>query len=133
MRGRAPELVATCLLLFAVSGTVVAKSLQIQSFDASIEVDANGEVRVEERIEVAFRGCWNGIFRDITESYTYPSGVRGTIRLFVDAVEDGNAKALEHWETKIPMLNAQNMPVLAAVRSSNDPTTRSPQRRASTN
>lgn len=97
MRGRAPYLVATSLLLFALSATATAKSLQIRSFDARIEVDANGVVRVEERIAVDFRGCWNGIFRDIPDSYTYPSGLRGTIRLFVDAVEDGNAKTLEHW------------------------------------
>ena len=100
MRRRAPYLVATCLLLFTVSQTAAAKSLEIQSFDASIEVDASGEIRVEERIAVAFRGCWNGIFRDIPDTYTYPSGVRGTIRLIVDAVEDGNAKTLEHWQSR---------------------------------
>ncbi len=73
MRKRAAYLVATCLLLFIVSETAAAKSLEIQSFDASIEVDASGEIRVEERIAVAFRGCWNGIFRDIPVVYTYPS------------------------------------------------------------
>jgi uncharacterized protein (TIGR04222 family) len=100
VKRRTPYLVATCLLLFAVSQTAAAKSLEIQSFDASIEVDASGEIRVEERIAVAFRGCWNGIFRDIPDVYTYPSGVRGTIRLTVDAIEDGNAKPLEHWESR---------------------------------
>ena len=73
-------LVATCLFLLAGSGTASARALEIRSFDATVEVDANGEIRVEERISVAFRGCWNGIFREIPYRYTYPSGVRGSWR-----------------------------------------------------
>ena len=49
---------------------------------------------------MAFRGCWNGIFREIPYRYTYPSGVRGTIRLFVDGVTDDNDRQLEYWETR---------------------------------
>jgi uncharacterized membrane protein YgcG len=87
-------------LLALVSGPAAARSLAIEDFRATIEVDPGGEIRVEERLEIDFRGTWNGIFREIPERYTYPSGLRGSIRLTVDAVEDGEGNALEYWETR---------------------------------
>jgi uncharacterized membrane protein YgcG len=99
MRKTTFRFLAAALLLLATT-PVLARSLEIVDFGAKIEVDAGGEVRVEERITVAFRGSWNGLFREIPYGYTYPSGVRGKIRLTVDAVEDDGGKALEYWETR---------------------------------
>jgi uncharacterized membrane protein YgcG len=85
--------------LLAVS-PAAARSLELPEFHSTIDVEANGVVRVEERIAVEFHGSWNGIFRDIPYGYTYPSGIRGKIRLVVDGVEDGHGKALRYWETR---------------------------------
>jgi hypothetical protein len=87
------------LLLLAVT-PAAARSLEIEEFHATIEVDPGGEVRVEERIVVDFQGSWNGIYRDIPYRYSYPTGIRGTIRMSVDAVEDDGGKALEYWESR---------------------------------
>jgi uncharacterized membrane protein YgcG len=87
-------------LLALVCGPAAARSLAIEDFHATIEVDPGGEIRVEERLEIDFRGTWNGIFRDIPERYTHPTGVRGSIRLGVESVEDGEGNALEYWETR---------------------------------
>ena len=66
-------------LLAWVCGPAAARSLAIEDFHATIELGPGGEVRVEERLEIDFRGEWNGIFREIPERYTYPSGLRGSI------------------------------------------------------
>jgi hypothetical protein len=83
-----------------LAGPAAARSLEIDDFRAKIDVAPSGEVHVEERIVVDFHGSWNGIFRDIPYRYEYPSGLRGTIRLRVDAVEDGSGSALEHWKSR---------------------------------
>lgn len=89
--------VAATGLLIAGASTAHARSLEIERFDATIDVDADGTVRVEERVRVRFQGRWNGIFRWIPYGYTYPNGLRGMIQLRLDAVEDGAGNALEHW------------------------------------
>jgi len=86
------------LLLLCAAVPVQARSIEIDDFSAVIEVRADGVIRVEERIEVDFRGAWNGIVRDVPYGYTHPSGVRGQIRLAVTGVEDAEGQALEHWQ-----------------------------------
>ncbi|MHC5010956.1 MAG: DUF2207 domain-containing protein [Planctomycetota bacterium] len=92
-------LVAVSLLCFAAE-EAHARSLVVQDFHSEITVDEKGVVRVEERIQVDFRGSYNGIYRDIPYGYTFPSGVRGKIRLEVTAVEDDAGTALTYWEKR---------------------------------
>jgi uncharacterized membrane protein YgcG len=96
--GRGAWLILVTLLVAATP--VEARSLELQEFHSTIDVEPGGIVRVEERIAVEFRGSWNGIFREIPYGYTYPSGIRGKIRLVVDGVEDGNGNAFRYWETR---------------------------------
>lgn len=92
-------LVATLCMTWHAS--VSARSIEIDRFDARIEVGADGRVQVEERLAVSFRGSWNGIFREIPYGYTYPGGIRGKIRLTVDSVQELDGGALQYTEQRI--------------------------------
>ena len=85
------------LLLVGTAGSAGARSLEVETFDATIEVRADGVVAVEERLAVRFHGSFNGIFRNIPYGYTYAGGMRGMIQLDLEAVEDGEGRPLEHW------------------------------------
>jgi len=86
-----------CLLAL---GSSSARSIEIDRFDAVIEVGADGRLQVEETLAISFRGSWNGIFREIPYGYTYPGGIRGKIRLTVDSVEEADGGALQFSEQR---------------------------------
>lgn len=88
------------LALGVAAAPAWARSLEVEGFHANIEVHPDGTIVVEERIRVAFQGSWNGIFRNIQSGYTYAGGIRGTIRVEVDAIEDGDGNPLEYWEKR---------------------------------
>lgn len=50
------------------------RSLEIERFDATIEVEESGWIDVREEIRVRFDGSWNGIFRTIPVEYRTPQG-----------------------------------------------------------
>ena len=83
--------------LLAFSSPAFARTISIEEFEADVRVESSGLVTVEERIRVRFDGSWNGIFRWIPYGYTYPNGLRGMIRLDLDAVEDEAGNKLKHW------------------------------------
>ncbi len=94
---------ATLLTLLLLSSSAVpaaARQLTIADFHAAIAVQPNGTVRVEERIVADFKGSWNGIFRDIPYGFSYPLGIRGSIRLTVNAVQGADGTPLEFWEQR---------------------------------
>lgn len=78
------------------AGQEADRSLAIERFDATLQVEEDGWLEVRERIEVAFRGSWNGIFRDIPVEYRTPQGF--SYGLFLDdvAVRDGDGRPLEY-------------------------------------
>ena len=57
------------------------RTLEIRSFDAAIDVSADGSILVEETIVARFTGSWNGIFRTIPVQYRTPQGLNYTLRL----------------------------------------------------
>ena len=85
---------ALCLVLAAPAAA--QRTLVIQSFDATIDVDANGTIRVEEVIQPRFTGSWNGIFRTIPVQYRTPQGLNYTLRLDVESVTDDEGRALKY-------------------------------------
>lgn len=87
--------VASALVLLA--GPALAREITVEDFHAAIEVGADGTVRVDERIRIRFQGPWNGIYREIPYGYTYAGGVRGQVRLELEAVTGADGTPLEHW------------------------------------
>jgi uncharacterized membrane protein len=85
---------ALCLLL--ASPAAAQRTLVIQSFDAAIDVDPEGSIRVEEVIVPRFTGSWNGIYRTIPVQYRTPQGLNYTLRLDVEAVTDDEGRALKY-------------------------------------
>src|SRR5690242_18225447 len=75
-------------LLLLVCTTVDARSLAIQRFDASIGVDTDGSINVEERIVVQFTGSWTGIYRTIPVDYRTPQALKYSLRLSIDSIKN---------------------------------------------
>lgn len=88
-------LVAACLL--AAGPLSAQRSIAFPRFDATIEVQENGDVRVLEQIRVQFTGSWNGIFRKIPVKYDTPQGFSYKLYLDVESVTDADGAPLEHW------------------------------------
>ena len=93
---------AACLPVLAVSLLLAApaaaqRTLVIQSFDATIEVSADGSILVEEVIVPRFTGSWNGIYRTIPVQYRTPQGLNYTLRLDVEGAtgEEGRELRIE--------------------------------------
>lgn len=68
----------------------------VRSFDASIEITGEGELRISEDIEVEFAGrTRHGIIRDIPVLYDYNRDYKREIKISVLAVDDGS-QAIRH-------------------------------------
>lgn len=91
-----PVLRFTVALLLLVSAHAGARSLAIQRFDASIGVAADGSISVEERISVQFIGAWNGIYRTIPVDYRTPQGLKYSLRLSIDSIQDQSGSDLKY-------------------------------------
>jgi hypothetical protein len=98
MTGRrlsALSLVSTLLLFgspFAASPVAgQAKALEIEQFDADINVLPSGRIHVSEAIRFRFTGSWNGVYRDIPVRYETPQGFNYNLDLRVGSVlDEGN-------------------------------------------
>lgn len=84
------------LSLALLAAVAQARSLEIDDFKVDIAVSADGHVTVTETLRVAFTGSWNGIYRYVPYVYTYPSGLRATLHLDVDAITDERGSDLWH-------------------------------------
>jgi len=71
------------------------RTLDIRSFDATITVQPDGSILVEEVIVPAFTGSWNGIFRTIPVQYRTPQGLNYTLRLDVESATDETGRELK--------------------------------------
>ena len=83
------------LLLFAAPA-IADRTLVIQSFEATVNVESDGSILVEETIVPRFTGSWNGIFRTIPIQYRTPQGLNYTLRLDVESVTDREGRALKY-------------------------------------
>ena len=85
---------AACLL--GAAPAAAQRTLIIQSFDATIDVGADGSIVVEEVIVPRFTGSWNGIFRTIPIQYETPQGLNYTLQLAVVSVTDSEGAPLKY-------------------------------------
>lgn len=96
----------TSLLLLAASlaagGAPAAaqRSLEIESFDATIRVEEDGWIDVTEEIQVRFQGSWNGIFRLIPVEYVSPRGFSHRLFLTDVSVRGPGGEPYEYWDTR---------------------------------
>jgi hypothetical protein len=84
------------LLLLAAAPAAAERSLVIERFAVTIDVDRSGDITVEERIRARFTGTWNGLFRTIPIQYRGPQGSNYTLRLDLGAVTDDTGTPLRH-------------------------------------
>ena len=91
---RATTILALALLTAAPAAA--QRTLVIERFDATIEVSADGSLRVEEYIVPRFTGTWNGIFRTIPVEYRSPQGLNYTLRLDIQSVTDDEGRSLKY-------------------------------------
>lgn len=83
------------LLALAWSAPAAAqRSLAIERFDATIEVEASGEIRVTESIVARFTGSWNGIYRAIPVKYRTAQGLNWTLGLDLESATDDAGRPL---------------------------------------
>jgi Predicted membrane protein (DUF2207) len=95
---RAGRALLLCLTVFvlAVVPAAAQRTLVIQSFDATIDVGADGSVAVEEVIVPRFSGSWNGIFRTIPIQYRTPQGLNYTLQLDIVSITDSEGAPLKY-------------------------------------
>ena len=91
---RATTILALALLTAAPAAA--QRTLVIERFDATIEVSADGSLRVEEYIVPRFTGTWNGVFRTIPVEYRSPQGLNYTLRLDIQSVTDDEGRSLKY-------------------------------------
>ena len=70
------------------------RTLEIQEFNAVLQVEENGDVHVLESIQVRFNGSWNGMFRTIPVEYRDPQGFCHRLFLDFEAVTDESGQPL---------------------------------------
>jgi hypothetical protein len=87
------------LSLFALSlgwttPLVAQRSLAIERFDATIQVERDGAIVVAESIVARFTGSWNGVYRTIPVEYHTSQGFNWTLRLELLSATDENGRSL---------------------------------------
>lgn len=93
-------LLAVLTAALAASLPAQQKRLDIRAFHAEIAVNRDATLDVTERITVHFTGSWNGILRWIPTRGTTRWGEVRSISILLDAVEDGEGRALQTWTTR---------------------------------
>lgn len=92
--GLASWVLSGILLMGLTSALAAQRSLVIERFDATIEVNRDGTISVTETIMPRFSGSWNGIFRTIPVVYRNAQGFNWTIRLDQISATDGQGNPL---------------------------------------
>ena len=69
------------LLLLCPAPALAQRTLAIERFDATIQVQPDASIDVTESIVARFTGSWNGIYRTIPVTYHTPQGFNWTMRL----------------------------------------------------
>ena len=85
------------LLLVAVAWSTPAaaqRSYAIERFDAAVQVERDGAIRVTESITARFTGSWNGIFRTIPVKYRTAQGLNWTLGLDLEGATGADGRPL---------------------------------------
>ncbi|MGH7569139.1 MAG: DUF2207 family protein [Gemmatimonadales bacterium] len=72
----------------AATPATAQRSYAIERFDATIQVERGGDIRVTESIVVRFTGSWNGIYRSIPVMYRTAQGLNWTLGLDLGGATD---------------------------------------------
>ena len=89
-------LAGLALLTLTPMAAAAQRTLVIQGFAATVDVQPDGSIVVEETIVPRFTGSWNGIFRTIPVQYKTPQGLNYTLRLDIQSVTDGDGGTLKY-------------------------------------
>ena len=85
-------------LALALAGAPLAaqeRTLVIETFDATIKINADASLDITEAITPRFTGHWNGIFRTIPVEYRTPQGFNWTIQFDLVSVTDDRGNELK--------------------------------------
>ncbi|MGY8799776.1 MAG: DUF2207 domain-containing protein, partial [Longimicrobiales bacterium] len=91
---------AVLLSLAGSNASAQKRSMVVERFDATIQVEENGWIDVREEIQVRFTGSWNGIFRNIPVEYRTPQGFSYKLWLDDVSVTGMDAEPLEYWNKR---------------------------------
>ncbi len=80
----------------AIQVRAQTRSWALESFRATLEVQEDGSVRVEEVIQPRFSGSFNGIFRTIPVDYKTTEGFNYKLFLELESVTDGSGNSLRY-------------------------------------
>jgi len=78
------------------SALAAQRTLVIESFDAELRVEPDGNVRVTETIRPRFQGSWNGIYRNVSLEHQNAEGKRERLDLDLISITDGDGNPLEY-------------------------------------
>lgn len=82
------------LTLGWATSLVAQRSLTIERFDATIQVERDGAITVAESIVARFTGSWNGVYRTIPVEYHTAQGFNWTLRLELLGATDESGHTL---------------------------------------
>jgi uncharacterized membrane protein YgcG len=84
------------LAALGLGGTpaVAQRSLAIERFHATIQVEPSGTIQVAESIVARFTGSWNGIYRTIPVKYRTAQGLNWTLGLDLQGATDEDGRPL---------------------------------------
>jgi len=85
---------ALAFLAMVAAPVAAQRSLAIERFAATIQVEPEGSIVVTERITARFTGSWNGIFRTIPVKYRTPQGFNWTLGLALLSATDEQGQPL---------------------------------------
>ncbi len=90
-----------CSLLFAAlvllpAGGTAQRTLVLESFDAVIHVQPNGDVEVTETLRARFQGSWNGIYRNLSLAHQTAEGRAERLDVDLVSITDEAGNRLRH-------------------------------------
>ncbi len=94
MNLRPPLLLLAALLMGGTPAAAQERSLAVERFHATIQVEPSGTIQVAESIVARFTGSWNGIYRTIPVKYRTAQGLNWTLGLDLEGATDGDGQRL---------------------------------------
>jgi uncharacterized membrane protein YgcG len=81
--------------LVATGAGAQERSLLLEAFHATVEVEPDGDVEVTERLRPRFMGSWNGLLRDLSLQHRTATGRRARLNVELVGATDGDGRELE--------------------------------------
>jgi predicted membrane protein DUF2207 len=91
---RRPFLIVLGLAAILATPATGQRSINIERFDATIQVRPDATIEVTESIVARFTGSWNGIYRTIPVKYRTARGLNWTLRVDLEGATDESGRAL---------------------------------------